>query len=143
MDPKNQKTRKWTAYQPGYVQLAAFIADDPDNSTTIFRKFDRLSARTLLHMEIEIARLEHELEELDQEAQSRLEHTEYPLDKEAKRLQAEYDAEERIWEVVCDDETDMAKRRHDLVLTIRRRLKEYCRIDCGSSGSHASNSIGR
>jgi len=42
----------------GFPRVASKIASDPDKTTTIYRRFDRLSARNLLHLEAELAELE-------------------------------------------------------------------------------------
>jgi hypothetical protein len=52
----------------GYPALAKWIARDPDNETLIFRRFRRLAARNLLHLQAQLIALEHEIDELDIEA---------------------------------------------------------------------------
>src|SRR5450432_3443155 len=42
----------------GFPRVADKIASDPDKTTTIYRRFDRLSARNLLYLEAELAELE-------------------------------------------------------------------------------------
>ncbi len=42
----------------GFPRVADNIACDPDRTSTIFRRFDRLSARNLLYQEAQIAELE-------------------------------------------------------------------------------------
>lgn len=42
----------------GFPRVADKIASDPDKTTTIYRRFDKLSARNLLFLESEIAELE-------------------------------------------------------------------------------------
>lgn len=42
----------------GFPRVADKIASDPDKTTTIYRRFDRLSARNLLFLEAELAELE-------------------------------------------------------------------------------------
>jgi hypothetical protein len=56
---------------PGYPQYAAFIATDPDGSTTVYRRFDRLAARNLLYLESELADLEVKQNQLDAELSNR------------------------------------------------------------------------
>lgn len=57
--------RPWTQYVMGYPRYAAFIANDEDRSTTIYRRFERLSARNLLYLETELAELEASQDRLD------------------------------------------------------------------------------
>ena len=54
----------------GYPRFAAFISSDEDRSTTIYRRFERLSARNLLYLETELQELEATQDRLD--ASSRL-----------------------------------------------------------------------
>jgi len=56
-----------THYVKGFPSTAAFIASDPDKTTLIFRRFDRLAARNLLHLQAELARLETLIDERDNE----------------------------------------------------------------------------
>ncbi|ORY09579.1 hypothetical protein BCR34DRAFT_540591 [Clohesyomyces aquaticus] len=51
----------------GYPSLAAFIASDPDQTAAIFRRFNRLAARNLLHLQSELAELESKQDQLDEE----------------------------------------------------------------------------
>lgn len=52
----------------GYAAAANSIAQDPDNETYIFRRFDRLTARNLLNIQGELLALQHELDVLDKAA---------------------------------------------------------------------------
>jgi hypothetical protein len=56
----------------GYATVAKSIAQDPDNETYIFRRFDRLTARNLLTIQGELLALQHELDVLDNAAASSL-----------------------------------------------------------------------
>jgi len=51
----------------GLPRVASKIASDPDKTTVLFRRFDRLSARNLLYLEAEIAELEAQQVELDRQ----------------------------------------------------------------------------
>ncbi|KAL5320214.1 hypothetical protein ACEPPN_011015 [Leptodophora sp. 'Broadleaf-Isolate-01'] len=62
------KARPWTRYPSGYPRYSAFIAADEDKSTTIFRRFQRLSTRNLLYLESELSELEAEQDRLDLDA---------------------------------------------------------------------------
>ena len=55
-------------HRNGYPELAAWIAKDPDGETLIFRKFDCLAARILLHLQSELISLEADLNRLDETA---------------------------------------------------------------------------
>ena len=70
-DPRSKEAdtvdwkRPWTQYVMGYPRYAAFIASDEDRSTTIYRRFERLSARNLLYLETELQELEASQDQLD------------------------------------------------------------------------------
>lgn len=54
----------------GYASVARSIAQDPDKETYIFRRFDRLTARNLLHLQGELLAMQDELDALDAKAAS-------------------------------------------------------------------------
>lgn len=63
----NQSTLELARVKPinGFPRVADKIASDPDKTTTIYRRFDRLSARNLLFLEAEIAELEAQQNKYD------------------------------------------------------------------------------
>jgi hypothetical protein len=67
-DHEYDHRKPWTRYPVGYPRFAAFIAHDEDRSTTIFRRFQRLSTRNILYLESELAYLEAEQDRMDQES---------------------------------------------------------------------------
>ena len=66
--PSRETSCSWAQLPPGFPRFADFIAQDNDKSTTIYRKFERLSARNLLYLESELSDLEAQLELRDREA---------------------------------------------------------------------------
>jgi hypothetical protein len=52
----------------GFPALARRIARNPDYESFIFRKFDRLGARNLLHLEAKLGYLEYQLDKADEAA---------------------------------------------------------------------------
>ena len=97
----------------GYASLAEFIASDSDHATAIYRRFDELSARSLLYMQSELAELKAE-----QEA----------LDNEDWRGELEDKIRARDWKVLQESaESGNVKdvRRIELINEIRTKLKEY------------------
>ena len=102
-------------YVPGYPSLAAFIAKDPDHSTAIYRRFDRLSARNLLHLQAELSTLEKKQDELDR------------LDLNSDDLDAKDKA--RNWDTLlaraASGNDDEAKERVKVAKEIREKIKEY------------------
>lgn len=116
--------KPWTKYPIGYPRFSAFISADPDKSTTIFRRFERLSARNLLYLESELADLEAEQDRLDLESR-RNENLELSM---------------QSWSLLClqatpptgdkENEDDVrmraaAQQRLQLAWRIREVLKEY------------------
>lgn len=66
--PQNLRVpRLWREFADGYPRFSAFLVDDPDKTGTIFRKFDRTSARNLLYLENELSSLEARLDGLEDE----------------------------------------------------------------------------
>jgi hypothetical protein len=101
-------------YIKGYASLAAFIAEDRDKSTAIFRRFDRLSARNLLYLQSELAELEAK-----QDA----------FDREDLKAGTEEKASARSWPVFKrraeEGNNEREKERMDLVKEIREKIREY------------------
>ncbi|RYP51147.1 hypothetical protein DL768_003494 [Monosporascus sp. mg162] len=98
----------------GYPALAAWIGKDPDNETFVFRKFDRLSARNLLHLQCQLIQLEDEIDKLDDEA----------------RKSSDLDARQasRRWEKLKELATNPArqeKTRLDKADELAVKIKEY------------------
>ena len=98
----------------GYPALAAWIGRDPDQESFVFRKFGRLSARNLLHLQSQLIQLEREMDELDDEA----------------RRSADYEARQasRRWETLANLALDPArpeKKRLDKAKELQSKMKEY------------------
>ena len=64
-----EASKPWTDTEllSGFPQTAHFLAADPDKSTVIFRRFDKVSIRNLLYLEGRIAALETLQDDLDRE----------------------------------------------------------------------------
>lgn len=65
MPPYDQNPKRGREIINGFPTVAAKIASDKDKTTTIYRRFDRLSARNLLYMQAELAELEAEQDAYD------------------------------------------------------------------------------
>lgn len=110
----NQHNVELGHIRDGYPALAAWVGRDPDGETLVFRKFSRLSVRNLLHLQSQIIQLEHELDELDDEA----------------RRSSDLDARQasRRWETLQElarDPTRSEKARLDKAGEIAAKIKEY------------------
>jgi hypothetical protein len=107
---------RWTPTD-GFAAVSAFIARDPDHETYVFRKFKRLTARTLLHLQSELVDLEYQLDELDHEAEN-------SKDKDLRRSM-------RNWEVFKSNAATRDKvegRRKRLFDGIEATLRKYHEI---------------
>ncbi|KAK4991620.1 hypothetical protein LTR50_001628 [Elasticomyces elasticus] len=102
----------------GYALFSDFIATDPRRTTTIFRRFDRLTVRNLLYLEHELMKLEAELDVLDN-AHLSTEMVDGVRDWEILQLQADFGDDNN------PDVQELAVQRRNLVLDVRSKLKEY------------------
>ena len=104
--------RGYTRY--GYPALADWIAHDPDGETLIFRRFNKLTARNLLHLQSQLIILEAKLEKLDREIfESKdfgFRDIAWEWEKLVERAKANMPEE---------------KKRMELYLQIQTKLKEY------------------
>jgi hypothetical protein len=104
----------------GFARVAEKIAFDPDKTTTIYRRFDRLSARNLLFLQAELAELEHSLSKHDLEDSRR-----NLLSFETQSDWAQF-AQNAVQK---DNDGHPAsprdKEKMDLAMRIRIKLKEY------------------
>lgn len=109
-DPESGESNRFG----GYTAAAAFLASDPDNETLIFRKFDGLGALNLLYMQSEILELEKRIQELHL---TTLKSDDMGVIEAASR-----------WETLleqCQRNEPKARERMDLILDLRKKLKEY------------------
>ncbi|KAK4963728.1 hypothetical protein LTR10_001359 [Elasticomyces elasticus] len=72
----------------GYPAVASFISSDPDSESFVFRKFNTLTARKLLHAQAELMDLEHRLAELDAQAAASNDHELHLSAREWERFTA-------------------------------------------------------
>lgn len=56
-----------TSSPDGYPSLSTFMASDPDGTALIYKRFNRLSARNLLYLQSELAELQDQLDQYDEE----------------------------------------------------------------------------
>lgn len=96
----------------GFPSLAAFIASDQDKTAAIFKRFNRLAARNLLHLQSELAELQARQDKLDQQ--------ELSGDLQSKQCS-------RNWADFCTAAASEARQmeRMELAQNIRVTLKEY------------------
>lgn len=105
----------------GFPQVAKKLASDPDKTTTIFRRFDRLSARNLIYLEAELAELEAQQDILD-------ENDKKPTSEEECNCHTEWSTFERLatGRDSNGDPTNPGQAgKLELALKIRAKIKEY------------------
>ncbi|KAJ3479225.1 hypothetical protein NLG97_g8370 [Lecanicillium saksenae] len=108
MEPEN------VALRGGFPHLARKMATMPDYETFIFRKFDRLSARNLLHLESKLAYLEWKLDRADEQA---------AVSQDNETLRSI-----RVWEAFEDNSKytgRLEQSRMQIAEDIRDALREY------------------
>jgi hypothetical protein len=106
----------------GFALVASKIASDSDKTTTIYRRFDELSARNLLFYQAELAELEGQQRDYDE------------VDRNAKD-QASIECQ-RDWSEfekhASEDENGMVQRREkekmELAMKIREKLEKYRKL---------------
>lgn len=103
-------------YIDGFPALANFIASDPDRSTFIYKRFDRLAARNLLILQDELAKMQSQLDHFDREDWATYE-TRGPGYQSALRNLQSWEA----YKVTHGLDSDRVK----LVMNIRKSLSEY------------------
>ena len=101
---------------PEYPSFAIFIAADAD--AAIYRKFENLNARNLLHLQSELHELEGQLEELD--ARDFQERGSY--DEESGRRF-------RRWHHYSRSNQGSATYHRELLKKIKTRIKQYRKCD--------------
>jgi hypothetical protein len=104
----------------GFARVAEKIAFDPDKTTTIYRRFDRLSARNLLFLQAELAELEHSLAKHDLEDSRR-----NPLSFETQSDWAQFAQNAAQKDNDGHPASPREKEKMDLAMRIRTKLKEY------------------
>jgi uncharacterized protein DUF6594 len=110
MDIESMNTQE----RRGFPGLAQKIANSPDYETFIFRKFDQLSARNLLHLESKLTYLEFKLDLADKKAA-------LDLNIETVRSILTWEAFENSAREKREPETE----RMEIAEEISRVLKEY------------------
>ncbi|KAI8269736.1 hypothetical protein K4K58_000777 [Colletotrichum sp. SAR11_239] len=107
----------------GYAEAANWMARDVDNETLIYRRFDELAARNLLHLQSELLSLEYELNELDkQDAEDE--------DMDWQMVVCDWEllddlAQSRTIGTGDEIQVSKAKARAELAAKLRHKLEEY------------------
>ena len=113
--------------QNGFAAVADKVAQDIDKTTTIYRRFDKLSARNILLLQAEIAELEYQQDRFDVEDSKR--------DTDSVVINGRSDWREFVRNATKANENGellhpQEKQRLDLAIKIREKLKEYREKPC-------------
>jgi hypothetical protein len=121
----NQAGAELARLQPidGFPRVADKIASDPDKTTTIYRRFDRLSARNLLLLQAELAELEALQNRYDTEDLKKRDQITIDCHHEWGEFEKHGTATESKGKLIPADPNQ--KERMDLAMKIRAKLKEY------------------
>lgn len=98
----------------GYPALASWIGRDPDGETLVFRRFRRLSARNILHLQSQLIQLEQEIDDLDEKARK-------SVDLDSRQAL-------RRWETftqLAGNPTSPEKRHLDKIAEFSVKITEY------------------
>ena len=107
----------------GYAALSAFIADDKEHSSSVYRRYESLAARNILYLQSELRELEVELHRFDLEDSTNDDMMALAMDWQALRQQAGDDKKVK-------NNNSKAFQRQALVLRLRRKIKEYGEDHC-------------
>jgi len=112
-DGRTTGRKHWRYFALGFLQYAAYIVSDEDKSNAIYRRFGRLVARNLLHLEAEVCKLEKRLDELNRLLGS---------NKKEQALTCS-------WDYLQDaaGTTPFASEAYKLILDLRTFLPPYCK----------------
>ncbi|KAK1597512.1 uncharacterized protein LY79DRAFT_388688 [Colletotrichum navitas] len=97
-----------------FAGVSAWLSQDPDSETFIFRKFNDLSARNILYLQCELLELEEKLKRIDEKV--------WPNGSIELKDAA------RTWEELLDQAkrpNSMASEMMTAVTEVREKLKEY------------------
>lgn len=103
----------------GFALVAAKINSDRDKTTTVYRRFDELSARNLLFYQAELGELEDDLKHLDEEDKLAKDETSKACQKDWKSF------EDHAKGLNGAEVKAREKEKMDLVMKIRDKLEKY------------------
>lgn len=107
----------------GFPRVADKIASDHDKTTTIYRRFDRLSARNLLLLQAELAELETLQNRYDAEDFKKRDQTTIDCHREWRQFEKHSTATNNNGQIIQPGQDQ--KERMEIAMKIRAKLKEY------------------
>ena len=120
-------------YDDGYPALGRFMAQDPDNETLIFRRFDSLAALNLLYLQAELFGVQRRIRDFEADVVAG---GDVNLFMSMKR-----------WETFVEmaegsDDTRPERQLRELILKLRKLMREYRRFQIEHPTSPAKASRG-
>lgn len=122
-------------YVTGFGSLASFMASDIDHSPLIFRRFDKLAARDLIHYQSQLAQLQAEQDELDIQDRNEIDSTDSGQEQHCNTIRdcvqdwKFFENATRYTISAAQGPTagtpHRSSKRMDLALRIRTTLKDY------------------
>ncbi|KAF8858324.1 hypothetical protein BDZ45DRAFT_726129 [Acephala macrosclerotiorum] len=103
----------------GFALVASYINSDIDKTTTIYRRFDELSARNLLFYQAELAELEYKLKQLDDEDRKAKDKVSVACQKSWETFEKHAHGRDGVAEVARE------RRKMNLAMKIRGLLEKY------------------
>lgn len=113
--PESNETTQRQRHE-GYFGTGSWLAEDADNETFIFRKFDKLTAINLLYLQSEIIELEKRIDEMHEQTMG-------SDDPDVKDVAA-------TWELLIDQDelSDEHRKQAEERLSLISELREKIRI---------------
>jgi hypothetical protein len=105
----------------GFPSVADKIASDVDKTTTIYRRFDKLSARNILLLQAELAELERLQDRYDAEDRKQMDYVVIDGRSDWREFVKNAAETDRYGKILHPRE----KEKMDLAIRIRGKLKEY------------------
>jgi hypothetical protein len=102
----------------GFALVASKLASDIDKTTTIYRRFDELSARNLLFYQAELAELEEQQKEYDDEDRNA---------RDQVSIECQKDWNEFVRN--AKEGNERQKEKMELAMKIREKLEKYRNMD--------------
>lgn len=109
--------RRWSCEQSdGYPALADFLAQDIDNETYVFRKFERLAARNILYLQGELIKLESDVDALERGAR----------DSTDSDVHLSLRSWAELAENARDPKREFEKKARKIAEDVEVKLRKYC-----------------
>jgi hypothetical protein len=103
----------------GYPALAKWIARDPDDDPLLFRKFGRIAARNILHLQCQITRIEGDIDDLDEQIGT-------AISLDTRRSLQRWEV---LWNRAANEPNGLEKQLMDKLQESQELLRDYCQYN--------------